>query len=270
MNLSISNIAWAKEEEQEIIDTLKSFSVNGIEIAPTKVWDIPADYNMEEALLYKNGWLKHGIEPVAMQSLLFGQKDLVLFQDEKTRIRLKQYLFKIIELAEVFGTTILVFGSPKNRYTGMISKQEQMNIAVPFFHELGEKAVKHNVIFCMEPNAKEYGCDFITNTNEAIDLIKAIDHPGFKLHLDAAVMTMNNENYAQTIETSMPYLAHFHVSEPFLNLIGSQETDHQSIAEALISNQYEKWISIEMKNGLMDSNKESVKRALDFVTRIYK
>ena len=37
MKLSVSNIAWNIEEEQEIFDILLSNGVTGIEVAPTKI-----------------------------------------------------------------------------------------------------------------------------------------------------------------------------------------------------------------------------------------
>lgn len=270
MKLAISNIAWNPEDESTVIGWLKQFGVKGLEIAPTKIWQDPTQYKVEEALACKQSWSEHGLELVAMQSLLFGRANLVLFQDEVAREALKQYLFVIIELAGVLGTKKLVFGSPKNRLAGKLSKQEQIQIAAPFFYELGEHAMKHNVLFCIEPNAKEYGCDFVTNTDEAIELLEIVNHKGFQLHLDAAVMTMNGENYVQVIQRAIPHLAHFHISEPFLNLIGSEHTNHHAIFAALVKNQYSNWVSIEMKNGLSESNSQSVRKSLEFVTQIYK
>ncbi|MCL9662834.1 sugar phosphate isomerase/epimerase [Paenibacillus hunanensis] len=270
MKLSISNIAWNIEDDAAIIDILKQYNMNGIEVAPTKIWDYPLSATSEQAIAYRKKWSAIGIRLVAMQSLLFGQSELVLFKDTSTREKLKNYLFKIIEIAEGLGTQILVFGSPKNRLVGNLNRDEQLEIAVPFFRDIGKKALEHQVLFCIEPNAKEYGCDFVTNTDEAIAVIEAVNHPGFKLHLDAAVMTLNNENYEQCLKKSIPHLAHFHVSEPFLELIGSKNTDHTSIANALRNVDYRGWVSIEMKNMLLDSDVVSVEKAIEFVTQIYK
>ncbi|WP_322906582.1 sugar phosphate isomerase/epimerase family protein [Paenibacillus campi] len=267
---SISNIAWNIEDDTAVLHILKQYHMYGIEVAPTKIWDAPLSATREQAIAYREKWSAAGIELVAMQSLLFGQSGLVLFQDSLAREKLKSYLFKMIEIAENLGTKILVFGSPKNRLVGNLSWEEQLEIAVPFFEQLGKKAAEHQVLFCIEPNAKEYGCDFVTNTDEAIAVIEAVNHPGFKLHLDAAVMTLNNENYQHCLEKSAQHLAHFHVSEPFLELIGSRDTNHAAIADALRNIDYAGWISIEMKNCLLDSDVTSVQKAIEFVTQIYK
>ncbi|WIM39757.1 sugar phosphate isomerase/epimerase family protein [Paenibacillus sp. PK4536] len=270
MNISISNIAWEMSEDAKVLDLLKEYSIHGLEVAPTKIWDNPTEASVEDIKIFKEKWSQHNIELVGMQSLLFGQTDLYLFKSTNSRENLKNYLIKIIELAGILGTKNLVFGSPKNRLVEGKSKKEQLEIVIPFFQQLGKTALDNNVLLCIEPNAPQYGCDFITNTDEAIELIELINHPGIQLHLDAAVMTLNKENYAESLEKASPYLAHFHISEPYLNLIGSENTDHHAIFNALNKINYKKWISIEMKNGLLDNNIDSVKKSLDFVSKIYK
>ncbi|MNP23771.1 Xylose isomerase-like TIM barrel [compost metagenome] len=204
-----------------------------------------------------------------MQSLLFGQSHLNLFSTVESRNQMLDYLSGIISLAGNLGVKTLVFGSPKNRLVGKLSYKERMEIAAPFFYQLGSFAVKNNVTLCIEPNPIHYGCDFITNTEEALGLIREVNHPGFQLHLDSGALELNDENIYTVIEHSMPYLKHFHISEPYLNLIGSGQTKHREIAIALRSLGYENWISIEMKNSVSPSNIESVERALDYTLETY-
>ncbi|QWU15805.1 Sugar phosphate isomerase/epimerase [Paenibacillus sophorae] len=270
MKLSISNIAWEADDEEQVIKVLQSRNATGIEIAPTKKWKSPVDCTEHELNNYRVQWIDRGLEPVAMQSLLFGQPDLILFGEENSRVQLIDYLTKIIRVAGVLGTKALVFGSPKNRLAGSLSSTERLDIAISFFYELGQVALENGVVFCIEPNPSQYGCDFVTDTDQGIELVKAVNHPGFRLHLDAAAMNLNGENYYESIEKSLPYLAHFHVSEPYLGLVGSNAMEHhQSIAKALKELHYKQYISIEMKSGLLPSNVESVRRAVDFVGETY-
>ncbi|MOA29043.1 hypothetical protein D3C78_1500310 [compost metagenome] len=115
----------------------------------------------------------------------------------------------------------------------------------------------------------QYGCDFIINTEEAITLVREVGNPGFRLHLDAGAMAINEEDIFPTIEHSMPYLQHFHISEPYLNLVGTGVTEHKKMAQALKSVGYEKWVSIEMKNNLLPNNVESVERAVTYALETY-
>ncbi|CAH0121695.1 hypothetical protein PAE9249_04228 [Paenibacillus sp. CECT 9249] len=269
MKISISNIAWDFNEELDVIGILHEYNIKGVEIAPTKIWEKPLDCPQQDIVNYREFWSRHGIQVVAMQSLLFGRNDLQLFEDEKKREEMKFFLSKMIMLAGRLGIKVLVFGSPKNRSIGSLKLNEALNIAIPFFRHLGEVAWQNGVYFCIEPNPPQYGCDFIMNADEGIALIREVNHPGFGLHLDAAQMTLSEENYFAIIEKSFPYIKHFHISEPYLDLIGSTETNHEEISRCLEMLHYDNWVSIEMKNNVMPSNLDSVKRALEYVSNIY-
>lgn len=269
MNLSISNIAWDIDEDEEIKLLLSRIGVKGIEIAPTKIWSEPLNCTSIEALKVKDDWASRGIKLVAMQSLLFGKNHLNLFSSDDLRQEMFEYLLGIISLSGKLGIESLVFGSPKNRLAGELSKKEQYEIAVPFFYELGVEAAKENVTICIEPNPIDYGCDFVTNGEEAIALIREVGHSGFRLHLDSGSLNLNNEDVFSVIENGIPYLNHFHISEPYLNLIGSDHTPHADIVKALKTAGYQKWVSIEMKNNLSTNNVQSVERALTYAMEIY-
>ncbi len=43
MKLAISNLAWDRGDDFEIAGLLRSMGINGVEIAPTKIWEKPLD-----------------------------------------------------------------------------------------------------------------------------------------------------------------------------------------------------------------------------------
>src|SRR5438552_1722928 len=96
-----------------------------------------------------------------------------------------EYLSKISWLGGQLGAGPLVFGSPKNRIRGDLTFDEALKIAVPFFRSAAGNAQKNGTILCLEPNPPEYGCDFVTNTREALSVVEQVAHPGFRLHLDS-------------------------------------------------------------------------------------
>lgn len=132
MNLSISNIAWNPKEDESIIGILNTLGIKGLEIAPTKIWRAPLDTSRIEVEKVKQRWAIKGFELIAMQSLLFGQNQFNLFSKD-SREEMFIYLSGIIKLAGQLGVKSLVFGSPKNRFAGDLSKNEQFEIALPFF-----------------------------------------------------------------------------------------------------------------------------------------
>ena len=270
MKLAISNIAWQPEHDSRIADYMLEHGFSGVEIAPTKLWPNPLAADPGSVDRYRAFWEERGILIPSMQALLFGRPDLTLFDDESTRSATLAYLGRIIELAARLGARALVFGSPKNRSIGNLDREQAFNIAVDFFRAVGKLASRHDTVFCIEPNPVAYGCDFITTSEEGLALVRAVNHPGFRLHLDAAGMTMSKEVIDNALPAAIGELCHFHISEPDLALIGTGGVDHPQFARLLAGLYYENWYSVEMRpTGESEDNLEGVRCALAEVARIY-
>ncbi len=269
MKLAISNIAWQMQEDEQIHRLLREMDVTGIEIAPTKYWPNPTSASNSEIDEVKFRFEASGFLIPAAQALLFGHPELTLFEDEGTRNKTYDYFVELSHLCSTLGISTMVFGSPKNCQRNGMLLNLSMQIATEFFLNLAEQISSLNVTFCIEPNPEEYGCDFIVNSAEALSLVQQVDHPNFRLHLDTSTMFLKNENPAKIIPECLPYLQHLHVSEPFLGLIGDGQNYHKSIAESLHQFGYEGWISIEMRSGLLPSNRDAIRRAVDFTKETY-
>ena len=262
MKLSMSNLAWDISEDIKVAELFRNLQVTGVELAPTKIWQEPLSADDETIAEYRAYWEQQGIDISALQSLLFGKPEMVLFGTAEQRQQTLEYLCGVIELAAKLGADALVFGSPKNRQRGEMEWTQAMDLAVEFFTHIAETASLNGVTFCIEPNPKEYGCDFVTNAAEGVDLVSEVNHPGFRLHLDAGAMTLNGEDIDRVLTDSINWLAHFHISEPQLAVIGQGPTPHFRIGRRLKSLGYEKWVSIEMLNKTRDPNPKAVESAL--------
>lgn len=269
MRLAVSNIAWPREQDAAVADLLREQGVAGVEVAPTKVWPDPLAATDADIDGYRHFWNDRGIEIVASQALLFGKPELTLFDSPETRAKTLQYLTGIVRLCARLGARALVFGSPKNRRVGNGSPHQARTVAKEFFRDLGQVAADAGTAVVLEANPPEYGADFVTRAAEAIDLVKAVDHPGFRLHLDTGCMTLANDPIGPTLDAGFPLTRHFHVSEPNLDPPGkSGKVDHPAFADELKRRGYSHWVSLEMREpkpfrpaGLAD--------ALDRVKRLY-
>lgn len=270
MNIAISSMAWNPEDEHGIIDVLKKCAVTGVEIVPTKIWKDLRTVSAREAASYQAIWSQHGVKIVSTQAVLFGFPGLNLFSPDQTvREATVEYTKKAIDVTSYIGATALVFGSAKNRWVPPALGDRHIELAIEFFSHVAEHAKTKNVFFCIEPIPPSYGCNFITNTVEAVDFLERVNHPYLCLNQDTAVMTINGEDYQRAIQMSAPYLRHCHISEPQLGLIGTGSVNHTSVADALRAIGYQHWVSVEMKQDLLPSNIDAVDRALKFVKRIY-
>lgn len=247
MRTAISNLAWNAADDERVARLMVEAGVRGVEIAPTKVWPKPLDATARELADCRRFWEQRGIGVVAMQALLFGRQDLTLFESAARREATLDYLAKIMDLAAALGAGPLVFGSPKNRRVDGRPMDEIEPIAVDFFRRAGDAAARRGVTLCIEPNPREYDCDFVTNAREGIDLVARVGHPGFRLHLDAAGMTMAGDPLAESLAAALPWLCHFHVSEPNLAPIGTGGVRHDELATNLRRLCYGGWTSVEMR-----------------------
>lgn len=266
MKLSISNIAWNKQDDKIVYRLLQENHIYGLDIAPARIFDKPFEITKEQGQQFKEELKEYGLTPVGMQSLLFGTTGLALFEDEETRKQTIDHLKKMMDYAQKIGITKLVFGSPKNRLINNLPKEKIEQLSYDIFNELGDYATSKNVYFCIEPNPIAYGADFITNTKEGIELVKQVNNPGFRLHMDLGTMIMNHENMKELVKEGLSVTEHIHLSHPHLEpVIGFKEV-HQKFSKILKENGYNKVVSIEMKNTTIDKIKESI----EFINLNYK
>lgn len=269
MKLAISNIAWQPHEDDAISNKMQELGVKGVEIAPTKNWLNPLEASDSEIARVRSFWESRGIRIVAMQALLFGRPDLVVFGTAEKRRETREYLAKIILLGQKLGAQVLVFGSPGNRRVGGRAPSEIEAIATEFFYEMGEIAQRYGLVLCIEPNPPVYGCDFITTAVQGTAFVRKVNHPQFRLHLDTGAMTLSGEDIPSALRDCIGEVRHFHVSEPNLAPIGIGQVPHEVFAKAIKDSGYPHWLSIEMKAQSKESNSSAVAAALSRVRGYY-
>ncbi len=268
MKLAISNLAWDRGDDFEIAELLRSMGINGVEIAPTKIWEKPLDATDAEIDDYRQMWAGFGIRIVAVQALLFGRQDLRIFDSPANRAETLAYLAGMTRLAGRLGAAAMVFGSPRNRLKGLLKESEATSIAVPFFRTLAAEALACGTVFCIEPNPAQYGADWILTTSEGTALVEAVDHNGFALNADTGGMTLSGENPGDAIAGCAAAICHFHISEKDLAPIGSGSVDHIRYATSLAATGYRGWKSIEMRQPPSHS-REAVAAAVSTALKQY-
>jgi sugar phosphate isomerase/epimerase len=246
VKLAVSNIAWPAEADAQAFEALRAAGVDGIEVAPTRVW---ADWRFgdEDARALRAALARHGLAIPSLQAIVFNRPDVALFADVDARRALIAHLKRVADLARVLGAGPMVFGAPRTRDRGELGAAEAFAQAVAVFREVGEYCAAAGVCLCIEPNPPDYGCNFVTDSREGARLVREVGSPGFRLHLDAAGMHLAGEDPAAAIEDNADVLEHVHASEPHLGPFNVLQVPHGAIARALASIGWRKWVSIEMR-----------------------
>jgi len=269
MKLAVSNIAWSPEEEDGVLPKLKKLGVDGIEIALTKYWKDPLSATLAEIDACKKHLNDAGFDIPAAQALLFGHPELTIFETPEKRAQTFNYLVRICEICARLGVGALVFGSPKNRLRGELSLNDALSIAIEFFYNAAQRIASTGAILCIEANPPEYNCDFILTTKDGLDLVKSVNHPNFRLNIDTSTIIINGEDARTVISMSLPWTAHFHLSEPYLNTISPQNNIYKEFAQILQEINYSGWLSMEMKRELITSREQKLYTAVSFVRKEY-
>ena len=118
MKLAVSNIAWNQEEDAQITDLLRKLRVQGIEIAPTRIWPSWNGASAATAAPVAEEFKSAGFSIPALQAILFDKPELKVLGSKESQSALLKHLALVADLAEVLGAKTLVFGSPKNRDPG--------------------------------------------------------------------------------------------------------------------------------------------------------
>ncbi len=248
MRLAVSNIAWPAAEHEAVLPALRRLGVTAVEVAPTKLFPDPSAVSPADVDAVRSWWGDQGFGVVAAQALLFGRPDLTLFDTPAVREQTLNYLARVLATCGRLGAGACVFGSPKNRRRGDLPEAEAHDTAVSFFRRLAGHAADAGTTVVLEANPPRYGADFVTRAAEAVELVRAVDHPAFRLHLDTACMTLAGDAVRETFDAGFPLLGHFHVSEADLAAPGpGTAVGHAAFAAELSGHGYAGWVSLEMR-----------------------
>jgi D-psicose/D-tagatose/L-ribulose 3-epimerase len=248
VKLAVSNIAWPTAEQAVVLSALRELGVAAVEVAPTKLFPDPSAASAADVDAARGWWADQGFAVVAAQALLFGRPDLTLFDSAEGRERTLDYLGRVLATCGRLGAGACVFGSPKNRRRGDLPDAATRDTAVSFFRRLADHAADSGTTVVLEANPPRYGADFVTRAAEAVELVRAVDHPAFRLHLDTACMTLAGDPLRETFDAGFPLLGHFHVSEPDLAAPGpGGAVDHAAFAAELKGREYAGRVSLEMR-----------------------
>jgi sugar phosphate isomerase/epimerase len=265
--LAISNIAWPADEFDEHLALLEQLGVGGLELATSLIWPEPTAATSRQRTELRERLASHNLAVVGLHSLLRTRPEAALFETANQRRVLIDHLKLMADLCADLGGQVMVFGSPRCRRRGRMTYTDALSVAAEACREVAEHAGERSVILCIEPLGPSES-DFITCSEEGMDLVRLTGHPAFRLHLDAKAMKEAGENYHAAIGRNIADLCHFHVNDPGLTPPGSTGMDHEPIGRALRASGYSSCISIEMLSGNEPST-EVVRRSVAFVRRSY-
>lgn len=270
MKFALCNEMFEGQSMTKVCSTARDLGYQGLEIAPftlaTSVTDIDADLRRETRQTIEN----HGLECAGLHWLFAGPSGLhMTTPDDAIWRHTQEYLSALLDLCSDLGGKVLVLGSPKQR--NVLENQTPDGAwqrAVDLLSSVLDKAGDLGLTICFEP-LSPVETDFINTVDEGMKLVRQIDHPNFKIHLDVKAMSSEGKPVPDIIRSvGAGDIGHFHVNDPNLYGPGMGDVDYTPIAEAIDEVGYDGWLSVEVFK--YDPDPETIaKQSIEYLRRFW-
>lgn len=252
MKISISNLAFGNRDLLELAPALQRLGADGLEIAPTLLWE--EDQALTESRKLASKLQQIGIQVSGIQSLFFGHAEFQVL-DPSCQPRILEHLKRVLNVGGNLRADVAVFGSPKNRIKGDASQEVADEIFTGFLLKLIPILEENNLVLTLEPNAPDYGADYLTSYKEVTRLCKSIGSNRIRPQIDTGCMTLVDEDICDSLDLQIP--AHIHISVPNLMKVpGNYE--FSKFLNSICTYGYNGWLVIEMLSKTDDGTKDAL------------
>ena len=257
--LAVSNLAWPPEQDHHSLRLLVKYGIKHLEVAPTRYgeWD---DKGLAGRITAAA--TRHNLDVFSLQAVFFN-KDCGVFDDDDGEA-FESHFTAVLKLAKSTGARKIVFGSPRNRKIGgkYADEESAMAHATRVFGRLARVAegLDSEIIICFEPNSAKYGCDFVTKLSQALDLVRRVNHPQFKINLDTGNARMEEEELSSIVKGNESDIGHIQISMPFLEPLQADPTEAANLRAMLPDRVF----SLEMKQVASSAMPKLLSRLYDF------
>lgn len=164
-----------------------------------------------------------------------------------------EYLKYTVDCAEALGAEIvggpltgnpLVFAGRAPLPVGEDERVARKERCVDGLREAGDYATSAGIVLAVEP-LNRFESDVLCTTQQAVELLDAVDHPAVQMMLDTFHMHMEESSIAEAILLAGSRIVHFQANENHRGFPGTGSTDWVSVCRALHQVGYTGPISLE-------------------------
>jgi len=263
IRLGICNELFEGWEFDQVCRTVKEIGYEGLEIAPftlaRRITELGSRRRRELATMIEES----GLKSIGLHWLLAKTEGFHLTSpEERVRLATGDYLIALAEATRDLGGAVMVLGSPKQRdLLPGITEGQASDYAAEVFDRIMPAVGALGVDLCLEPLAPD-DTNFINTCGHAMDLIRRVNHPHLKLHMDVkAQSSESNTTVPELIRRYAPSAGHFHAQDVNLRGPGMGAVDFEPIVRALIESGYDRWISVEVFDfspGAVETARQSI------------
>lgn len=249
IKFSICNELFQGWPIEKVFEYAAKLGYQGVEIAPFTLADSVTEISSKRREAIRRAAEENGIEIVGLHWLLVKPEGLYInHPDEFIRIQTQEYIEALIHFCADLGGKILVHGSPHQRTVQEgWNFQKSWEYAKETFKVALKTARKRDVFYCIEPLAPTL-TNFINTVEEAIQLLKEVRHPNFKMIFDCRSASASEKSMTDALIKAIEsgYLRHVHVNDANGMGPGFGETNFFPILKTLLKSGYKGYLSVEV------------------------
>lgn len=246
-NIGIISMQFARpftSEHFPLFDKIKSLGFDFIELLVPE----PEELNLGET--------KAALDNAGLNVVLAARVNLErnIASEEKTAHQSgTDYLKYTVDCAAALGANIVggpLTGNPlvfAGRPPHPVEENERLarkERCVTALKTAASYAGQHDIIFGLEP-LNRFESDVLCTTQQAIEILDAVDHPNLKIMLDTFHMAMEEASIAEAIRLAGSRIGHFQANENHRGFLGTGSINWVEVCRALVDVGYDGPISLE-------------------------
>ncbi len=243
---AICNEMFEKWPFEKAFALIAECGYTGVEVAPftlaLNVTEVSAARRAEVRRLAEHARL----EIVGLHWLLARTTGLYLTTPEvDVRRRTSAYFGELARFCADLSGKVMVLGSPaqRNLLPG-VARAQAMQYAADVLSKAMPALEKVGVVLAIEPLSPA-DTDFIRTAAEGVELMKMVDSPSCRLHLDCKAMATEPTPIPEIIRKFRHEFVHFHANDTNLQGPGFGSLDFVPILKTLREVDYRGWVSVE-------------------------
>lgn len=219
----------------------------GLEIAPFTIDTYATNISAAKRAEIRQQAADAGLEIIGLHWLLAKTEGFYLTTpDAAVRKKTAEYLVELVRLCRELGGSVMVLGSPKQRnLLPGVSHDDAMKFAADTIRQMTPALDQYNVTLALEPLGPEEG-DFLRTADLGVQLMKMVESPRCRLHLDVKAMSTESKPVCDIIRDNAKVMAHFHANDPNRRGPGMGNVDFLPIFQTLLDIRYNGWVSVEV------------------------
>lgn len=247
MKYAICNETFEGTSHRDGLELARKLGYTGVEVAPFTLGLDAREISKQTRRDYRSMVEDLGMSIIGLHWLLAKTNGFHLTTDDRSvRNQTADYFKSLIELCSDLGGNVMVLGSPLQRnFSPPMTHDQAMANAVEVIKQLTGQLETAKVRLAIEPLGPQEG-NFLNHASQARTMIKAIDSPNVRLHLDVKAMSTEDRPIDQIVRENADWVIHFHANDPNKLGPGMGDVDQAPIFKALSEIGYNGWVSVEV------------------------